>query len=86
MTTPGNDILAVQRAYELARGFCSSRFTLGERLIAASLDLLETLASAADETNRTALLVHASRQATCPTLGNRVVLRCYGTTTCRSCV
>ena len=35
---------------------------MGERLIAASLDLLETLASAAFETNPTALLVHASRR------------------------
>lgn len=72
MTTsgPGNDVLAVQRAYELAAWLLpkvekfkrESKFTLGERLVSASLDLLETLASAAYESNRAVLLTHASRR------------------------
>ncbi len=69
-SSSGNDVLAVQRAYELAAWLLpkvekfkrESKFTLGERLISASLDLLEALASAAYESNKTALLAHASRR------------------------
>jgi len=58
------EALAVQRAYELAlwllpkvekfgRGY---RFTVGDRIASAVLDLLETLAAAAYDRNKTPLL------------------------------
>ena len=57
MATSENDVLAVQRAYELAAWLLpkvekfkrDSKFTLGERLVGTSLDLLEALASAVYE-------------------------------------
>lgn len=64
------DAVAVQRAYELSLWLIPKienfkrehKFVLGERLVLASIDVLETLASAAYERNRAPLLSHASRR------------------------
>jgi hypothetical protein len=68
----GDGPVAVQRAYDLAIWLIakvekfprSMRFSVGDRLLARALDLVETLASAAYSKNKIALLEQANLSVT----------------------